>query len=97
MRQYNTITEIKEANKALGHHWFSTGTKRFFDSKIESRVLHGQYFISSEKIPGDKERKFTLRKALENGQIESMGFHAFKTKVQAKNALKEHLKAQANG
>jgi hypothetical protein len=95
MRQYNTITEIKEANKAIGHHWFSIGTKRFFDSKVESRVLYGQYFISSESLPGAKARQYSIRKALENGQIETVGeFLSFETKKDAIAVLKEMIVAR---
>ena len=32
---FKTISEVKQANTNLGHHFFDRDTMRFFDSKIE--------------------------------------------------------------
>ncbi len=46
---FNTIEEIIAANRTVGQHWFDEGTMEFFSSRIEPKVYHGCYFISSEQ------------------------------------------------
>jgi hypothetical protein len=70
MRTYNTISEIKEANKALGHFYFEPSTMRFFKSKVYPEIIHGNVFITSEKHKDDDPRLFSVRCAMENGSIE---------------------------
>ncbi len=72
MRKYQNITEVKEANKANGGHWFQPDTLRFFGSRIEGGILRGQYFITSEQPPHGP-RQFSLRLAHDNGEIDTMG------------------------
>lgn len=36
--RYTNIAEIKKANADAGFYWFSPGTLRFFDGRVESRV-----------------------------------------------------------
>lgn len=69
---FNTMKEVKAANKALGHHFFDTGTMQFFESVIESPLISGQYFVTSEKIPYE-ERVYSVRRVLDNGAIETVG------------------------
>ncbi len=63
------IHEVQLNHESAGGHWFSPETKRFFASKIDSK-LHtgpgGQYFASSEKPPGG-QRAYTVRKVEKNG------------------------------
>jgi hypothetical protein len=72
---FSTINEIKAANKAKGHHWFSEGTMEFFGSQIESGVIGGRYFVTSEKtgFEDDGTRVFSVRVALDDGSIDTVG------------------------
>jgi len=72
MTMYNSIEEIKMANIMAGGHFFSHNTIKFFDSIVESGVYLGCYFVTSEKGP-DEIRKFTIRKALPDGDIVDHG------------------------
>lgn len=47
---YKSIGAMKKANRALGRHWFDPRSVEFFDSRIESKVIRGRYFISSSQI-----------------------------------------------
>jgi hypothetical protein len=88
---FSTIQEIRDANIKIGNNWFSPDTIRFFKSKIESNVLHGRYFISSEKAPGCG-RKFTIRIAADDGSIGTVGeFQQFKTRIQAEKFLGNNI------
>lgn len=77
-----TLREVKDANRALGSHWFDADTMRFFNSRVSSRVYPladgGTLFVSSERSPNGR-RLFTVRHALSNGEIEETpaGFQAF--------------------
>jgi hypothetical protein len=84
MRTYNTISEIKEANKAIDNHFFDAGALKFFNSKIYTEIIHGNLFITSERFDENSPRLFSVRCALTNGSIESLSkFQAFTTKQQA--------------
>lgn len=84
MRTYDNISEIKEANKDLGHFYFEPDTMRFFKSKVYPEIIHGNLFITSERYAEDYPRLFSVRCALSNGSIESLSkFQAFETKQQA--------------
>lgn len=95
---YRTIQEIKDANKRAGGHWFGEEEMAFFASRIESEVIKGRYFITSEqylatdygKTQGftDGPRKYSVRVCDDNGHIETVGEHmAYDTLKQAKEAV----------
>ncbi len=86
---YKSILEIKEKNKQVGRHFFSLNTMRFFSSKVESEVIKGRYFITSEKTGFDTtDRAYTIREARENGSIGQVGgFGAFNTIEEAEEYL----------
>lgn len=92
MTGFNTIAEIRAANKAIGHHWFDRDTMAFFKSKIVSGVLTGpeghRYFISRETNPAGLTM-FSIRKSDDTGAIETVGeFHSHPTIRAAKLYLR---------
>ena len=70
---YETMDDVMAANEALGHHWFEADTMAFFKSKIETELLGGKYFISSEKSPFRLKRDYTIRRADEDGRVSTVG------------------------
>ena len=83
MKKY-TLPEIKD----LMPKWFDTSSMAFFNSKIESDVLKGNCFISSEQAPGCT-RLYTIR-AFNGSDISDIGgFQAFASVKQAKAYLFE--------
>lgn len=42
---FKNITEIKRANKALGHHWFTHDPVSNY--RVETKVLGGHYWVES--------------------------------------------------
>lgn len=94
---YFTIKEIKEANKAIGHHFFDPETMRFFRSRILSRVYAGRYFITSEKKCFDDNRRvYSIRVADETGKIDTVE-DGFATAELAKKALKRLIDSENEG
>jgi len=90
---YKSIAEIKAKNKEAGGYWFTPKTMKFFASRIESHVIKGEYFITSEKTGFNSEnRAYTIRKANSNGSIETIGkFNGFATKAEAKQNISIRL------
>jgi len=84
---FNNMVQIKKANEAISHCWFSEATMNFFNTNIESGVFYGKYFITSERHPG-KSRHFNIRMANEDGSIDTIGdFNKFSTLAAARNEL----------
>jgi len=85
---FSCIEEIKIANKQINNYWFENKTMRFFNSVIESKVLYGWYFITSERTSEILPRKYTIRKALPTGKIENVGkFQKYDNVEDAKKSL----------
>lgn len=90
---FKTISEVKKANKEIGQFFFEKTTMRFFNSRIESGILKGRFFITSERFNEDAPRLFTLREVKPDGKVETLGeFQEFATIQEAKEYLKNHLK-----
>lgn len=87
---FNTITEVKEANKAINNYFFSADTMRFFDSKVESKLyVKEQCFITSEKkCFDDYTRVYSVRKAENNGSIKTL-VQGLTSKEIAKDYIKD--------
>jgi hypothetical protein len=86
---WKSMAEVRAAHAARewGNHWFETGSMQFFRSKIESGILKGRYFITSEINPSD-EKRYSIRYVTDDAQIETLGeFHSYKTKQDAKDAI----------
>lgn len=73
---FPTIGVLKNANAASGGNWFSPATIRFFNSRIprnDTRLIHGRYFVSSEQFDHDAPRLYTIREALSDASVETIG------------------------
>jgi hypothetical protein len=85
---FRTMSDVRHANKALGHYWFHRDTLRFFKSRLESELIGGRYFVSSERGPHGP-RMFTIREVNPDGSIDTLGdFMAFKTCSAACDAIR---------
>lgn len=96
--QFASMTEVKAAFDTAGNNWFSPSTMKWWHSKVESDLIGGQFFITSEQRERDTERKFSVRKVGRDSNgglsIDTVGeFHAHATLAQARRALDEEVKA----
>lgn len=91
------MDEIIRRNERHGFHWFSQSAKRFFNSRwpdIAYRGVGGEYFVTSERMDMDHKRLYTVRQALPDGQIDTVGeFQAYRTS----KAANKVARALANG
>lgn len=80
-----TISDVKILNRKAGRHFFDHETMKFFSSKIESSLLKGNYFITSEKPPRNP-RYYVIRRYNPNNHHILMIQDDFKT-VQAAHTV----------
>jgi hypothetical protein len=90
---FTSIPAVKAAFSSAGNPWFSPGAMRFFNSTIESSLIGGRYFITSERMEKREPKLFTIRKVVRNSdgsiEIETISeFQEFKTEDLARKALK---------
>jgi len=84
---YDNLNAVVKANDEVGHHWFETDTMEFFKTKLETDLIDGRYFITSERGP-HFPRAFSIRMADEDAHIQTIGdFMAYETLEDAKTAL----------
>lgn len=95
-----TIAELKALNAQNGGCWFDRGSMRFFGTKIESGIIQGRYFVTSEQDDGEHaawggRRKFTVRSFDETGSVDTVGeFGGYSTRAEAVEAAR-NLEAAA--
>ena len=72
---FTSIDSIKAANaRSSAPHWFSPISMRFFGTRVSSTIFGGRFFITSEFTGFDRtERAFTVRRANDDGTIETVG------------------------
>lgn len=100
-RQITTIADLRELHERIGGCWFERSTMRFFGTRIESGVIRGHYFITSDKRGFDDSagRGYSVRCFNDEGDIhrEIGSVGEFDSKQKAIDALKEHLDPKACG
>lgn len=93
---FKTLAQVKAANKANGRYFFSRNNMKHDKSIIESGLLNGRYFITSEQ-PGTDPRKYAIREVRDNqGSIIVNPFPHFR-KFESKESAKEFLKKYNQG
>lgn len=95
--KFASLSDVKAAHKNTGGHWFDRGSMKFFDTRIESKLMTRgssgrQVFITSEQYHGDgysAPRKYTIREALEDASIDTVGeFQQYSTLDDAKMGVR---------
>jgi len=81
---FDTLDDVINLNHSTDHHFFDPDTMRFFDSRIESPLMRGRFFVTSERGP-HMARAFTVRCAGDDGDIGSVGagFMGYETRAEA--------------
>jgi hypothetical protein len=69
---FRTIHDVKVANDLIDNHFFDPATMRFFNSRVETDLIDGRFFVTSEKGPNGI-RAFTVREAKPDGSIDTVG------------------------
>lgn len=75
--RFPSLNAVKVANEARGRretraYWFGNSEMRHFGTRIETALLGGQYFVTSEwKDYAETVRAFSVREALTDGSIDT--------------------------
>jgi hypothetical protein len=70
--RFDSVAEIRRANKDLGHHWFDPGAIRFFDATIGRAVYAGRMFGHSIRFSDETPRQYRVAVARDSGAIEQI-------------------------
>lgn len=93
---YQTIAQVKAANKAAGENWFARATMKFWACKIHGGIRKGRYFITSERDVRNENRYFSIRQAMPDGSISTVGeFCEYRDIQAAREGLKRLPKSRA--
>lgn len=97
--EFSSMAGVRAAFNSAGSEWFSRDTMKWFNCKIESSLIGGRYFITSEQHD-DYPRLYSIRKVVRNMEytpslsIETIGeFQQYATLQDAREALKEYRNA----
>jgi hypothetical protein len=88
---FSTMTDIRAANKANQGHFFDREVMRVFRSRVESGVLYGQFFITSESYDDTSPRFYTVRVATPRGQVRTFNVPGSHNKHASLRSAKEWL------
>jgi hypothetical protein len=67
-----SIAELKSLNEQNGGCWFKPAEMRFFGTRIETGIIKGKYFISSEQPPYGP-RNYSIRTFDDAGSVDTVG------------------------
>ncbi len=72
---YQTIQEIRQANKRAGGYFFDEKTMEYWGSTVYEGVYGGRYFVTSEQGRDDTSLSlhYTVRKCDDNGRVRTVG------------------------
>lgn len=70
--RFDSVAEIRRANKDLGHHWFDPGALRFFDATVGRTVYAGRMFGHSIRFSDETPRQYRVAVARDSGAIEQV-------------------------
>lgn len=84
-KRFESMAQVRAANKALGHTWFGRYEMRFFNTRICTGVLGGRYFVTAERMETSMPERFTIREAMPDGSVETIGdFQQYSTQDAAR-------------
>jgi hypothetical protein len=80
---FRNITEVKRANKAIGHHWFESDPTRNY--RRETALLGGHYWVESSDNFDGTAREYMAVATDANGGVSYLhGAQRFATLAQAR-------------
>jgi hypothetical protein len=89
------MDDVRSANRKIGNHWFDRGTLKFFNTKIESGLIGGRYFITSERYDETQPRLYSIRIARPDGTIGTVGdFQGYTSREDAREAVRGIVKGE---
>lgn len=83
------MSEAKQVYKSNGGHFFDRDTMKYWGSKVESSLLKGDFFITSENACDGSRRYYNVRKFTNNyTKVETVStFNALPSKAEAMKVI----------
>lgn len=92
MEHYENMQQVRNAHRI----WFSPDTMKFFRSIVETDLVKGQYFITSERQKNEENKKYTIRHA-DHNVIKTIGkFQQYTSLAEAEKALNDIIESEEN-
>lgn len=67
--KFEDIAQVVVANHSCGQNWFDPAIVQIFQSKIETDLYNGRFFVTSEIKSSHEERRYTIRSVDSGGFI----------------------------
>jgi hypothetical protein len=89
-----SMLDLKQTK--YGQMFFSPDAMRFFNSRVETELIEGKFFVTSEHPGGGIQPKYSLRHVIfsEFGKVVDItcigGFRGFSTKGAALNGIEKY-------
>lgn len=90
MTDFLDIDAIVTHSMTQGCSFFYRKSMKFFSSRVSSRVHPGGVFVTSERRYGD-ERRYTVRRVLEDGSVVNVGKFQEHSSLKAAHAAAEYF------
>lgn len=92
---FQTLSDVRNANRDSGRHFFDPDTLHFFKSKVDGSLYGGRCFVTSEKPP-QGVRGYTVRYANDDASIDTIGeFMGHPTLDAARRAAKRLVRGES--
>lgn len=91
--KFDSLPAMKKAVKVSGNHFFDKDAMEFFNSKIETSLFSGSFFVTSEYMDDPAEARYTARYFTHNEETGTYshhdigGFNVHETVALAKAAI----------
>jgi hypothetical protein len=93
---YKSLSQFRQFNYQQGFHWFDRDTMKMFGTRLIGDMLGGCVFITSDHNY-KRDRKYSIRMAMESGSIHSYAFVEYDTLSEARKEAKWLVQALASG
>jgi hypothetical protein len=70
---FKNMTDVIAANQRLGQHWFSKGAMEFFNTVIETDLIDGRHFITSDRMEIEDKKRYAIREVDSLGRVQTIG------------------------
>lgn len=100
--EFETIRQIRGANRQAGHHWFDPETMEFFGTSVDNVVYGGRYFVTEDNPPSWQHfaetaefpypilPRYTVRRVNDDATIGTVGeFRQYYTRTSAHEAARK--------
>ena len=93
---YKSLSQFRQLNYQIGHYWFDRDNMKMFGTRLIGDMLGGCVFITSDH-DYKRDRKYSIRLAMESGRIYSYAFVEYDTLSEARKEAKWLVGALASG